>query len=1054
MCTGVTVHKRGAAAARAHLVRLGPDELRVTLTDSAGRAVATVDSLVTMPAPVLGHLYEITWRPATTTVDVGEYELFDVARLDPPEDMPGRVRHLVTATLERVRDWVSRDRPGRLVVLAGDDPAGAAVAGFVRSAQSEHPDRIVLVDGPASAVDAALRTGEPQVAIRAGVPMVPRLVIANPTGAAPALDPDGTVLITGGTGALGASLARYLVAEHGVRHLVLASRSGRVPAWVTDLPARVVACDVSDRAAVDALVASCRPTAVFHLAGVVSDGVVDGMTAQRVAEVLAPKVDGAWHLHEATKDLGLSAFVLYSSAAGVLGRPGQSNYAAANGFLDALARHRVANGLPAQSLAWGPWSTVDDPGMAGRTDPRQLGRGVRSVTEREGVELLDAALRTSAAVLVPVPLDLRVLAGSPLFADLAASGPPESSVPTSTDNPTAQNGNREPIHPPNPNERDSRAPGGPPVSILPETTDNSMLDGERTDAWRSAGPVDEHQAASAGGQPSARHDQHATDPTHAAAPTSNQPGARHNHLATDPTHAAVPAGEHPGTQHQQPAAAPAHGPHVAAGGQPSARHNQFATDPTHAAAPAGEHPGTQRQQPAAAPAHGAAGGQPDARHAQHATNPTHTTVPAGSQPDARHDQFTTGPTHAAVPAGEHPGTQHQQPATDPAHGPHVVAVGEQPGAWRDHLATVPSHEREAVLAELIRAELAAVLGFPNAAALPTDRPLTDLGFDSLTGLQVRNRLSAFTRVRLAATIVLDHPTLPELAAHIHAALRGELPEPPPRMENYRFSTVYHRVLREQGPLEAMALRYFGSYALPSFSTADGQKYAVEPRQLASGNGTAFAFIPSYLTLYNRMPTGLARQFYGERDLFLVDHPGFGAQRAVPDNVATLVRTLADTVRALSKDLVLVGHCAGGAIAHAVARHLANEGRSPAGLVLLDTHTGLLRRDDARGLALITAGASLPDDVVDEFDDSLLIAGGGYARVLEDWRPEPSPVPTLMVRGRPTTDMLRIDPDRDWRPHWPLPHEVADVPGDNYSVVHHDAGATAAAIRAWLNDRRV
>jgi thioesterase domain-containing protein len=594
------------------------------------------------------------------------------------------------------------------------------------------------------------------------------------------------------------------VAEHGVKHLLLASRSGAAPDWAIGLPATVVACDVSDRAAVDALVKSCEPalTAVFHLAGVVADGVVDGMTPQRVADVLAPKADGAWHLHEATRELGLSAFVLYSSAAGVLGRPGQSNYAAANGFLDALARHRVTNGLPAQALAWGPWST--DGGMADRVDQHLLG-DVLTVTEQEGTVLLDTALRTREPVVVPIPLNPKAAEGPPILADLLPKRP----------------------------------------------------------------------------------------------------------------------------------------------------------------------------------------------------------APAASAP----------------------------------------AAGGSPGAWRDRLATVPPAEREAVLTELIRAELATVLGFADADAFPAERTFAELGFDSLTGLQVRNRLSAFTRVRLAATVVLDHPTLPALAAHVHAALRDALPENDE--PSYGFSALYHRVLREKGSFEAMGLRHLASYALPSFPMADRARYAVEPIRLAGGPGTALAFIPDYLMLYNRVPSGLAKQFEGERDLFLLEHPGFGTRRGVPDSVATLVRTHVDTVRNLDRPVVLVGFCAGGAIAHAVAHHLAEVGRAPAGLVLLDTHDGVLRRDDPRGLALMAAGTALPADVLDQFDDSLLIAGGGYARVMQDWRPEPSPVPALLVRGEPTEQMRHIDPDRDWRPWWPLPHEAADVPGDHYTILHHDADTTAEAIRAWL-----
>ncbi|MFC8516424.1 SDR family NAD(P)-dependent oxidoreductase [Streptomyces sp. NPDC057257] len=865
--TGLTVHAPGASAARAVVRRLGPDEFRVTLTDLTGGPLAHVDSMVTRPIPVhlaaADDLYGLTWRPAAADLERGlpdtptEHELLDVARLAAalPADAtpPDRARALLTAVLERIRDWTADIRPGRLVVLTrdatGEDPdlAGAAVAGLVRSAQSEHPGRIVLVDqrgtpGTPAQLDAALRSGEPQVALLDGTVLVPRLApVAQPPAEPPDLDPEGTVIVTGGTGALGHALARYLVAERGVRHLLLTGRSGRVPDWVGDLPAkvRVVTCDVSDRAAVDALVASCRPapTAVFHLAGVVDDGVVDTMTPERLATVLAPKADGAWHLHEATKELGLAAFVLYSSAAGVLGRPGQSNYAAANGFLDALARHRAAHGLPAQALAWGPWTTEGDEGMAGRVAPERLGEGgVLAVTEEEGIALLDAALRSTEPVLVPIPLD-RAAADAPVLADLLKRRP---------------------------------------ARTAPADTGASN------------------------------------------APTGS---------------------------------------------------------------------------PAAAPA------------------------------------------------------------------------GQAPGAWRERLAAVAPHERESLLADLIRAEIAAVLGFPDPAALPAERSFTELGFDSLAAVQVRNRLSAFTRVRLAPTVVLEYPTLPALAAHVHAALTdaGALPQGEPEAEtrggsdgeaaraSYRFSVLYHQVLREQGPLEAMGLRLLASHALPAITDDERARYEVPPVRLTQGEGTPLAYIPDYLSPYTRVPTGLVERFAGERDLFLLEHPGFGARRGVPDSVGTLVRAHADTVRALSTDAppVIVGYCAGGAIAHAVARHLAREGQAPAGVVLLDSHAGLLRRGDPRGLALMAAATDLPDEAAEQMDDSLLIAGGGYARVLEDWRPEPSPVPTLLLRGRPTPHMRRIDPDGGWEPEWPLPHDTADIPGDHYTLLHRDADGTAAALRAWL-----
>ncbi|MGB3440119.1 MAG: SDR family NAD(P)-dependent oxidoreductase [Actinophytocola sp.] len=220
-----------------------------------------------------------------------------------------------------------------------------------------------------------------------------------------ALDPEGTVLITGGTGALGGLLAEHLVTTHGVRHLVLLSRSGGV---VPDLDAdvRVVACDVSDRDAVAAVLAGIPAehplTGVVHAAGVVDDGLVESLTPERVAAVFAPKVDGAVHLHELTAHLDLAVFALYSSASALFGTAGQANYAAANAVLDGLAFQRRAAGLPAVSLAWGLWER--ESGISGgltAVDKTRLGP---ALSDADGLALFDLAHRVGHPHVVPARL--------------------------------------------------------------------------------------------------------------------------------------------------------------------------------------------------------------------------------------------------------------------------------------------------------------------------------------------------------------------------------------------------------------------------------------------------------------------------------------------------------------------------------------------------------------------------------------------------------------------------------------------------------------------------
>ena len=242
---------------------------------------------------------------------------------------------------------------------------------------------------------------------------VGKLVLTIP----PVPDPAGTVLITGGTGTLGALVAKYLVGQWGMRHLVLASRQGEAAPGAEELRAelaglgadvRLAACDVADRQALADLLVSVPAdhplTAVVHTAGVLDDVVFTSLTSERLATVLRPKVDAAVHLDQLTGDLGLGMFVLFSSAAGVIGNPGQANYAAANVFLDALAAARRSRGQAATSMAWGLWAP--DSGMTGQADRGRLARaGAEAMPVAEALALFDQGVRSGEPLVVAARVD-------------------------------------------------------------------------------------------------------------------------------------------------------------------------------------------------------------------------------------------------------------------------------------------------------------------------------------------------------------------------------------------------------------------------------------------------------------------------------------------------------------------------------------------------------------------------------------------------------------------------------------------------------------------------
>ncbi|MDX3804421.1 type I polyketide synthase, partial [Streptomyces sp. AK04-3B] len=491
---GVRLHAAGATTLRVRLTRPEPEGVALLAVDPAGALVVSVGTLSTRPMAeaasaegetVRQMLLHTQWQPVPTAPEPqpagrwlavgpdaahlasaltdagfdahGAPDLTAAATGPAPDtllvlcDRPGpktadtatdtAVHTRVQVVLAQVQHWLRDERyEGTRLVLATRgavaagpasgvaDLAGAPVWGLARTVQAEHPGRLVLIDldpeadslaADVAGLRAAAASGEPQTAVRAGLVLVPRLTrAADLASEGPrTLDPEGVTLVTGGTTGLGRLVARHMVAAHGARHLLLLSRSGRTADGAADLideltalgaSVTVEACDVADREALATVLAGLdRPvTAVVHSAGVLDDGTVSGLSPEQVATVLRPKVDAALHLHDLTRDADLKHFIMFSSVAGILGGPGQANYAAANAFLDALAEHRRSLGLPATAVAWGLWEAGGLTAHLGATDRVRIARnGVRSLEAEQGLALLDAAVARRGAAFVAALFD-------------------------------------------------------------------------------------------------------------------------------------------------------------------------------------------------------------------------------------------------------------------------------------------------------------------------------------------------------------------------------------------------------------------------------------------------------------------------------------------------------------------------------------------------------------------------------------------------------------------------------------------------------------------------
>jgi len=497
--SGVSLQAAGASTLRVRLSKDDAGNLVLDAADPTGQPVVSVHALALRPIaadalqaaanPLRDAMFSVEWIPVggagTSSADrwalIGD-DRFGIAdgaaeiypdltalteAIEAGEPAPDLVlaefngdfeetgltsvaetsRLLATQALALVQHWLSLTalpearlvlvtrgaiaaRPGEQVI----DPAAASVWGLVRSAQSEEPGRLILVDLPAEEdaaqaieqLPAAIASAEPELAIREHASYGRRLT--RPTHQPEPEDsrgtdrPAGTVLITGGTGMLGALVSRHLAATGRAKQLLLLSRSGPSAPGAAALAAdcaqsgcavHITAADAADRPALASVLAQSQEplTMIVHTAGVLDDGVISSLIPERIDAVMRPKADAAWNLHELTRDADLDAFVLFSAGAATFGAAGQGNYAAGNAFLDALAAHRQATGLPAVSLAWGLWA--EGSAMTGHlsaADRQRAGRGgMTELTAEDGLALLDLALIRPEALLVPVRLNVAAL---------------------------------------------------------------------------------------------------------------------------------------------------------------------------------------------------------------------------------------------------------------------------------------------------------------------------------------------------------------------------------------------------------------------------------------------------------------------------------------------------------------------------------------------------------------------------------------------------------------------------------------------------------------------
>ncbi len=392
-----------------------------------------------------------------------------------------------------------------------------------------------------------------------------------------------------------------------------------------------------------------------------------------------------------------------------------------------------------------------------------------------------------------------------------------------------------------------------------------------------------------------------------------------------------------------------------------------------------------------------------------------------------------------------------------------LRIGEAPPedeeieSLASRLAELPEEDREEALLEFVMSQLAAALGYESHAQFDPQRPFLELGFDSLTALQYRNRLNRATGLRLEVSVALDHPTPAALAKYLLGQIEVGGPAPAAAGGSTLNSLMHHA--RDLGREEEFARLLEGIAGFrATFATLAEAGDQPDPVRLAEGSAR-----PPLVCVPSIMPFGgpheyarLARAFDHPRDVLALTWPGFAAMEPMPasGSVALELQVAALDRAAVDEPVVLAGHSSGGAFAYAIAQRLEQEGRPPAGVVLIDsyhpTQTTFEASGDAetRSIGLGVLGQMMGASPLDGgINDTRLTAAMAYLRLLGEVEIAPLEAPVLLVRAtEPIAAGLEA---AEWRPRWDVPHDEAEATGNHLTVMSTHAEGAAEAIAGWL-----